>query len=162
MVSFYFSLLIYGLSFCQKKQNKNTTPRHMWCTLLLGHHVDHLPKTEPFFCWLCMYIDIFVLITVLYVWIKTCTFSESWVISKSTTTQDREERNTTRQRHHVSLSHIQFNIEMINDNHQGFQTSGKLKSNGTQACSFFTTVTKTEPPSTCGSSRVNTQAGNVH
>lgn len=29
----------------------------------LDHHVYHLPKTE-LFCWLCMYIDIFILISV--------------------------------------------------------------------------------------------------
>lgn len=29
----------------------------------LDHHVYHLPKTE-LSCWLCMYIDIFVLISV--------------------------------------------------------------------------------------------------
>lgn len=30
--------------------------------MLLDHHVYHLPKTQRF-CWLCMYKDIFVLIS---------------------------------------------------------------------------------------------------
>lgn len=38
-------------------------PRHMESTMPLDHHVYHLPKTE-LFSWLCMYIDIFVLISV--------------------------------------------------------------------------------------------------
>lgn len=79
--------------------------------------------------------------------------------------------------YYVFLSHIQFNIEMINYNHQFKQITQrhliraqeekgrtafrhwKLKEEHTEHKLPFSAVMKTEALSTCGSSGVNTQAG---